>query len=179
MVETARLILRPFSMDDLDSLAEIFADPEVMRYVGKRRPATREETRTALESVMDHWNRSRFGVWATIDKSTGELAGFSGLCFLDGTDEIEVGYRLGRAYWGAGLATEAGHASLRFGFEILELDRIVAVVDPENVASQRVVAKLGLTFEKDAHYYNTPVKYYSITKPRYEPPNSTWITRPA
>jgi RimJ/RimL family protein N-acetyltransferase len=95
--------------------------------------------------------------------------GFCGLQFLDNTPEIEVGYRLARRFWGMGFATEAARESLRYGFEELGLDRIVAVVQPENIASCRVVEKIGLRYVKDARFYQTDVKYYAITREEYRP----------
>src|SRR5712692_1765909 len=90
------------------------------------------------------------------------------LQLLDGTSEVEVGYRLAKRFWGMGLASEAAQASLRFGFQELALDRIVAVVHPENVASQRVLEKIGLKYVKDARFYNKDLKHYAITRDEYE-----------
>jgi RimJ/RimL family protein N-acetyltransferase len=169
MVETSRLLLRPFVADDLDALSQIFSDPDVMRYVGPRRPCSRDETRVSLESIIDHWSRNGFGLWAAVFKPDQTMIGFCGLCFLDGTQEIEVGYRLSRRYWGLGLATEGGLASLRFGFDKLGLDRIVAVVDPQNSASRHVLEKLGLRYLKNARYYNSDLQYFAIDREHYEP----------
>jgi len=94
------------------------------------------------------------------------------LQFLDGTSEVEVGYRLAKRFWGMGLAPEAAQASLCYGFEELGLDRIVAVVHPENVASQRVLEKIGLKYVKDARFYNKDLKYYAITRDEYERENA-------
>lgn len=164
MIETQRLILRSFTSDDLDELALIGSDPEVMRFIGDGKPQSREQTAARLNSIIEHRNRHGFGVFAVVDKASGALMGYCGLQFLDNTPEIEVGYRLAKRFWGMGFASEAATASLRYGFEELGLDRIVAVVQPENFASQRVLEKIGLTFVKDARYYNTDVRYYAITR---------------
>ena len=96
------------------------------------------------------------------------FAGFCGLVHLDDTSEIEVGYRFAKRFWGMGLATEAAKASLEYGFETLGIDRIVAVVHPDNLASQRVVDKLGLRYIRDAHFYNSNLRYYAITRAQYK-----------
>jgi len=172
-IETARVYLRPFTFDDLDAFAVIGSDPDVMRYIGAGRPLSREETHTRLNAIIEHRNKHGFGVWAAIDKSTGTLMGYCGLQFLDNTSEVEVGYRLAKRFWGMGLASEAAEASLRYGFQELGLDRIVAVVQPANLASQHVLEKIGLSYVKDARFYNTEVKYYAITKEEYERDGST------
>jgi ribosomal-protein-alanine N-acetyltransferase len=84
--------------------------------------------------------------------------GRCGFCvFLDNTSEVELGYLLDKSYWRRGLATEASHASLKYGFEVVKLDRIVAIAKPENIASRRVMEKVGMKYEKDAYFYNTNV----------------------
>ena len=172
-IETARVYLRPFTFDDLDAFAVIGSDPDVMRYIGAGRPLSREETHTRLNAIIEHRNKHGFGVWAAIDKSTGTLMGYCGLQFLDNTSEVEVGYRLAKRFWGMGFASEAAKASLRYGFETLGLGRIVAVVQPGNLASQHVLEKIGLSYVKDARFYNTEVKYYAITQEEYERDGST------
>jgi RimJ/RimL family protein N-acetyltransferase len=173
IIETARVYLRPFTFDDLDAFAVIGSDPDVMRYIGAGRPLSREDTQTRLNAIIEHQNKHGFGVWAAIEKSTGTLMGYCGLQFLDNTSEVEVGYRLAKRFWGMGFASEAAKASLRYGFETLGLGRIVAVVQPANLASQHVLEKIGLSYVKDARFYNTEVKYYAITQEEYERDGST------
>ncbi|MDJ0519843.1 MAG: GNAT family N-acetyltransferase [Trichodesmium sp. MO_231.B1] len=91
------------------------------------------------------------------------------------TPEIELGYLLNPAYWYRGLATEAAKASLKYGFEELKLKEIVAVAQPENIASQRVMEKLGMKYEKDANYYQTNVVYYTIFRKEYYPDSSLYL----
>ena len=177
IVETERLVLRPFTLDDLDALAAINSDPQVMRYIGDGKPAPREHTAERLNFIIEHGRQYGFSVWAVRYKQRHSLIGFCGLHHLDRTIEVEVGYRLARDYWGRGLATEGARASLRYGFEYLALNRIAAVVQTENVASQRVLEKLGLKYEKAARYYNTDVKYYAITREAYEPDGSFYFCK--
>jgi RimJ/RimL family protein N-acetyltransferase len=173
MIETSRLILRPFSSADLDAFASMNADADVMRYIGDGKPQTSAQTQMRLNAILDHWDQHGFGLCAVVQKATREFIGFCGLQYLDNTSEIEIGYRLAKRFWGAGLATEAATASLKQGFEEFGLDRIVAVVHPENVASQWVIRKIGLRYVKDARFYNTDVEYYAITRHWFAQDGST------
>ena len=143
-----------------------------MRYIGDGKLQSRAQTEVRLNAILDHWEQHGFGLWVTIEKASGDFAGFCGLKYLDSTSEIEVGYRLAKRFWGMGFATEAAQASLRFGFEVHGLDRIVAVVQPENVASCRVAEKIGLRYVTDARFYDTDVKYYAISREQYGPNDS-------
>ena len=162
LVETRRLYLRIFEPADLNALAEINRDPEVMRYTGNGNPVSREETEERLHSYLKHWRQYRFGLRAAVHRDHHTLIGFCGLQFIADAPEIEIGFRLAKRYWGQGLATEAATATLRHGLAILGLDRIVGLAHPENIASQRVLEKSGLIYEKDAYYYEHLLKYYAI-----------------
>ena len=144
--ETDRLRLRRWRPEDLDPYARIVADREVMRFVGGVR--SREEAARDLARVEDHWERHGFGLWAAELRSSGELIGFVGLsepAFIpELIGSVEVGWRLGRPWWGRGLATEGGRAALEAAFGELELDEICCIVHPENAASLRVAEKLAL-----------------------------------
>ena len=172
-IETERVYLRPFTFDDLDAFAVICSDQDVMRYIGAGRPLSREETQVRLNAIIEHRDKNGFGVWAAVDRSKSTLMGYCGLQFLDNTPEVEVGYRLAKRFWGMGLASETAKASLRYGFEELSLGRIVAVVQPANIASQRVLEKVGLRYVKDARFYNSEVKYYALTREDYQRDGST------
>lgn len=162
-IETARLRLRQFTFDDLDDLFHIYKNSEVMRYIyGRGR--TRDETQASLFRIIKQWEQHGFGMWAVVHKQSDKMIGRCGLGFLDNTPEVELGYVIDKPYWNMGLTTEASLASLKYGFEQAKLDRIVAIARPENVASQRVMQKLGMKYEKDAHYYNTDVVYYALSR---------------
>jgi ribosomal-protein-alanine N-acetyltransferase len=163
-IETDRLILRPFVPDDLDRLAAILADPDVMRYLPGGTPRTREQTESVLRFTLDHWEQHGFGWWAVTDKVNGELIGWCGLKLTDTTGEVELLYMLARQQWGKGLATEAVTASLRYGFEELGLDRIIAVAVPENMASRHVMEKVGMQYQGIAFYYNSDLACYAIRR---------------
>src|SRR5262245_33337098 len=138
-IETNRLLLRMFRPGDVDDLASLFADPEVMRYVGDGQPAGRVEAEKALKGVLKHWQPHGFGRWAVVDRKTREFIGFGGLRSLFGIPEVV--YHLATAHWGKGLATELARASLRFGFRERRFDRIVAIAKPRNLASVHVMEK--------------------------------------
>jgi RimJ/RimL family protein N-acetyltransferase len=176
-IETARVLLRPLSSDDLDEFALLGSDPDVMRYIGPGKTQARDQAAARLCAIIDDRRKHGFGLWAAIDKADGAWMGFCGLQFLDSSSEVEVGYRLARRFWGMGLATEAASACLRYGFEELGLDRIVGVVQLENLASQRVLEKIGLRYVRNARFYNSDVKYYAITRNEFEPDDSTYIQR--
>jgi RimJ/RimL family protein N-acetyltransferase len=161
-IQTSRLCLRVFELADLDALAKINSDPEVMRHTGNGNTVSREETEKRLHAYIEHWQQHGFGLRAVIHKSDHAFVGFCGLQFVAGTQEIEVGFRLAKQYWGQGFATEAARAVLRHGFEVLGLDRVIGLAQPANIASQRVLEKSGLKHEKDAYYYEQLVRYYAI-----------------
>jgi len=172
-IETERLLLRRFRPDDLDELAKLFADPDVMRYVGNGQPIDRNEAERALRSIINHWERHGFGRWAVVDKQSNEFIGFGGLRSL--FDTPEVVYHFSKENWGKGLATELARASLRFGFEDRGFDRIVAVAKPENRASIHVMQKLGMRFEMKTSYYNIEVVQYEITRKEFKLDDSLYV----
>ncbi len=164
-IETERLLLRRFSLADIDELYAIYCKYEVMKYAGGIR--TRGQVENYIEMMLKSWQKNQFCMWAISWKNEAKILGDGGLCFLDKTREIEVGYVLDKPYWNLGLATEVAQASLRYGFEFLNLEKIVAVANPKNFASRRVMEKVGMKYEKDAFYYRTDVVYYSISKSDY------------
>jgi len=174
-IETERLLLRMFRPDDLDNLAGLFSDPEVMRYVAEGDTVNREETDKALHSMIKHWETHGFGRWAAVDRLTHEFVGFGGLRSLLGTPEVV--YHFAPAHWGKGLATELARASLRFGFEERSFDRIVAIAKPQNVASIHVMEKLGMHYQMHASYYNIEVIQYEIRREEFQPANSAYRLR--
>jgi RimJ/RimL family protein N-acetyltransferase len=177
-IETARLWLKPYTEDDLEELSVILSNPEVMKY-SPRGPIPKEKvkqvTQEILEFFIQHWKQHGFGVWAVVDKASSKLLGHCGLNFLPNSPEVEVLYRLDQGYWNQGIATEATKASLRYGFEEVKLDKIVAITAPEHLASRRVMEKAGLKYEKDAHFYNLDVVYYALTRKAWQPDNSPYI----
>jgi RimJ/RimL family protein N-acetyltransferase len=108
-------------------------------------------------------------VWAVVERETDALIGHCGLRYLEDTSDVELLYGLGRRFWGRGVATEAGRASLGYGFEQAGLSRIVALAKPENAASRRVMEKLGMTFEGEAHHFGLVAVRYAISRDQFRP----------
>lgn len=149
MIETERLILRRYTHEDIEAAYQMNLDPEVSRYTGDGGVHNREEIRRMItEHVMGDYETHGFGRFAVIYKPDNVYIGFSGLKFLEDYQEVDLGYRFVRKYWGKGIATESGLASIAYGFETLKLDHIIGLVYPENVASVRVLEKLGFEWEK-------------------------------
>ena len=147
-IETDRLLLRPFELDDAEALHAIWSDPTAARFSDDvpdwPRPRTVEDTLRYLEAIIARQTERGYAPWAVIEKATGRLIGDCGLFPADGVGaEIELAYGLAPDVWGRGYATEAAAACLRVGFEQLGARRIVADVDPENPASLRVLEKAG------------------------------------
>lgn len=171
-IETDRLILRPLLLGDLDEMAAIRADPQVMRYIDRGAVHTREQVLKSLHRSEKLWNERGLGRWGVRRKESETLMGWCGLFPLDETEEIEIGYGFAREFWGHGYATEAAAACLRHGFEFLELGRIVAVAYNENTASLRVLEKIGMRFEKRGHYYGAELPYYALNRDEYRRPDT-------
>ena len=162
-IETARLRLRQFTLADLDALARIVADAEVMKYLGREpRPMTLAETETFLHSMIAHWKRHGFGRWAVEDRKDARLIGCAGLRSHEGTAELV--YLLDRPFWGVGLATEIAEACLRYGFDDHRFTRIVAFARPANAASRRVLEKMGMRNEGETEAYGVNVVQHAITR---------------
>lgn len=168
MIDTARLRLRPWRDEDLDRLAQIYADPEVMRYIGPGTVANRAQTIRAIVRMRAVWDQHGFGMWAVEVADSGELIGRQGLGFLDQSPEIEIGYCLARDAWGHGYASESGRAVVRFAFEVVGLDHLAGITYPQNLASQRVLRKCGLVYVREIRYYDVDVHYFALTRDQWQ-----------
>ena len=164
-IETARLYLRQFTPNDLEELYRIYSDSEVMKYLNEG-VRNREETAADLFQIIADWEKNAFGLWAVVNKENNQLIGDGGLRFLGKTPEVEVGYVLAKAYWGKSLALEVAAASLKYGFEVLKLKKIVAVANTENRSSRRVMEKVGMRYQHNLE--DTERVYYSISRKIYQ-----------
>ncbi len=173
-IETARTHLRMFTPDDLDDLAQIVADPAVMKYMGLNgEPMSREETEIALDSIINHWHRHSIGRWAVVHKADGRLIGYGGLRWFEGVGQQagipELVYLIDSAYWGRGLATEIARAALKFGFEERKFERVIAMTRPGNAVSRHILEKkLGMRFSGQQTAFGIEVVRYLITRVQYE-----------
>lgn len=142
-LETPRLLLRPFREDDLDDLARLNADPELMRYIGSGVPLDRNATWRQIATFLGHQLLRGYSILAIEDRATGKLLGRSGPWFPLGWPMLEVGWLVDPAHQGRGIATEAGRATLEWCFESLGVTEVCSIIHPDNVASARVAEKLG------------------------------------
>jgi RimJ/RimL family protein N-acetyltransferase len=152
-LETERLILRPFTEDDVDDLVELDSDPAVMRHITGGRATPREEiAKRFLPRARKHHDRG-FGAWAAIEKSSGDFVGWFGLHATDDRppDEVELGYRIRRASWGKGYATEVSRALVEKAFTELGAKAVWAQAMTVNAASRRVMEKAGLQYVRTFH----------------------------
>jgi RimJ/RimL family protein N-acetyltransferase len=154
-------------------MSVINADPEVMRWIGDGSIRDEQQTKAGIEAWERDWDRRGFGLFALELRATGELTGFTGLAVPEFLPEVmpavEIGWRLGRPFWGQGLATEAARAALRFGLVDRGLERIVSIAQVGNDASERIMAKLGMRLQRETvdPSCNRPVRVYTITKTGY------------
>ena len=163
-IKTERLLLRPFTMDDLDAFFALRADADVMRYISSPTPTTLEGTRERLSQVIEQYGELGFGFFAVVRQSDERLVGWCGLAPIDSVPEIEIGYGFAPDCWGRGYATEAARAIIKFGFEDLGLTRIVAVAFPENTGSTNVMKKLGMSYVHVGRYWGADLVRYDITR---------------
>jgi ribosomal-protein-alanine N-acetyltransferase len=152
ILETERMYFRRLEPGDLDSLAALYADPDIRRYFPEG-VLTRAETREELEWFLNgHPKHPELGLWAAIHKPTGQFIGRCGLLpwVIDGVNEVEIAYLIAKPWQRQGLGAEAARALVRYGFETLGLKRLIALIDPAHAASIKTAERAGLRFWKEA-----------------------------
>lgn len=172
ILETERLLFRRLVMDDLDALYKLYSDPEVRQYYPEG-VLNYEETKEELEWFLNgHPKHPELGLWATVHKPSGKFIGRSGLLpwTIEGRHEVEIAYLLDKEFWGQGLASEGALAIRDYALKKLGLPRLVCLIDPKNIASQKVAEKIGMTLEKQVDGIdgdNYPTLIYAINKTGY------------
>jgi RimJ/RimL family protein N-acetyltransferase len=165
IIETERLLIRPFSRKDIAPSYAMNLDAEVSKYTGDGGVVSKEEIeRRIVENVFGDYQKYGFGRLAVELKAENKFIGFTGLKYLEDMDEVDLGYRFMKEYWGKGIATESAKASVELGFKQLGLKKIIAMVLPENTASIRVLEKLHFQFEKEIIEDNQLAKVYSLLR---------------
>jgi RimJ/RimL family protein N-acetyltransferase len=163
VIETARLSIRLPTAADAETYLRIYADPDVTRWLGGTPAASLAEQLERFEHRRTMQRELGFTMWAVEEKETGEVIGSAGLFPVEGTGpDVEVGYHFAKDRWGRGYATEAARACIEYGFEEAGLDRIVGLVAPENMASERVLQKCGMTLEGEARHYDMDLLLYAL-----------------
>lgn len=168
LIQTNRLGIRPLQEDDLVSLTSILGNPLSMEFSVKG-PLTQQEIIEFLKQRFAEYQRFGFSSWAVELKNDGAFIGIAGIrhMIVDNIDEIEIGFRLNPMYWSHGYATEAAMAIRHYAFNTLGMQRLIAIVEPKNIRSIRVVEKLSMSYEKDSVFMNKPVRVYGSYK--YKP----------
>ncbi|MFV2019091.1 GNAT family N-acetyltransferase [Micromonospora sp. LOL_023] len=188
IVQTDRLSLRRFTLEDLPLLVELDSDPEVMRYLTGGRPTPVETVRReVLPAILrDYLRFPEFGKWAAIERRSGAFVGWLALKPAGGgrggplpITEVELGYRLRRAYWGRGYASEGARALLRMAFAHPSVDRVFAETMAVNIASRRVMEAVGLRLVRSFHLqWDDPIDGVEHGEVEYELRRVDWVTSP-
>lgn len=162
-LETPRLILRDFQQEDLHQLAPILAKPQVMEF-SPTGILSVSQVQAKIDSFITSYKEFGFGKWAVIFKESNKLIGYCGIAVeqIDKVDEREIGYRLDPEFWGRGLATEAASTTIQYGFEQLKFPYILGIVERENVASVRVLEKLGMKYNRETIFHGVKMDIYQL-----------------
>jgi RimJ/RimL family protein N-acetyltransferase len=166
VLETARLILRPFHEGDIDRLAELMANADFMRF--SLGPYTRERTQGVLDKFLS-WEKAGLpSPFAVVLRGNTEVLGYCGfLHHPEVPDEVEIGYRLHPTYWNRGLITEAAQAVRDHAFCDWKLSRVISLIHPENIPSRRVAEKNGMKVEKEITFRGFPTLVFAITQEQW------------
>lgn len=164
VIETARLVLRPFSLNDVPALQAVIGDPIAMQWYPA--PFDQKGVEAWIKRNLDRYKSEGHGLWAMVLKSSGELIGDCGCVIqeVEGKNELEVGYHVRRDLWGKGYATEAARACMEYAFNRLGVLRVISIIRPENVNSRRVAEKNGLSCEKIVFWHGYDHCIYMKTR---------------
>jgi RimJ/RimL family protein N-acetyltransferase len=186
-IETARLYLQPVQVGDIPQMAELWADPRVMRYLPGGRSRSLEAASNEVQNMITHWMTFSYGVWVVRSRREDEFMGYSGLQhFHNSRDstapnsgeinpDVEFLFGFRQKFWGQGAAVEAARASLRYGFQVAGVERIAAAIHPENGASRHILMKyLRMQPAPDLHYYEC-CPHFLITRKEYRADDTPFI----
>jgi [ribosomal protein S5]-alanine N-acetyltransferase len=167
ILETPRLILRPFREEDIERLAELMANRDFMRF--SLGPYTHKQTKAVLQKFLS-WNKARLpSPFAVVLRENNDVLGYCGfLHHAELPGEVEIGYRLDRAYWNRGLITEAARVVRDYAFVGLQLPRVISLIHPENVPSRRVAEKIGLMPEKEITFRGFPTTVFALSREQWQ-----------
>ena len=170
-LETERLILRVPVLEDYAAILELVSDLDVMQYIGDGSPFSPDATAAKLHRDIAHHVKHGFGFNMVYEKVSGDFVGQAGLFYLEYNDaqpNIEIGYRLHKAFWRKGYATELVKGIMKWGFTNLPNDKLIAVIDPRNLNSQAVAKKAGMEFVKEFWCYEKNITLFEMPRSRYE-----------
>jgi RimJ/RimL family protein N-acetyltransferase len=163
-LETERLRLRWFRETDFEQFAEINSNSEVMRFLGDGKPLTPMESWRQMATFMGHWYFRGYGIWAVEEKRSADLVGRIGFMNPAGWPGFELGWMLGRQYWGNGYATEGARRALEYAFTEMNRDHVISLIAPDNIASARVAERLGEKVEGRTQVFSHDVLIYGIDR---------------
>jgi ribosomal-protein-alanine N-acetyltransferase len=163
-LQTPRLTLRPFALEDAPVLYRINQREGVLRYFPGTTPPSLEKVARFVAYQQKHWEKYGYGNWAIVPNGETEMTGWVGLQFLLELNETEVGFLLDTPFWGKGYATEAARASLQFGFDHFDFPYIIALVHPDNLASRLVIAKCGMTYVETINLWDTDLMRHTVER---------------
>jgi RimJ/RimL family protein N-acetyltransferase len=175
LIKTARLYLRPFIPEDVETFHAIWNDSEVRKFLWDDQPVSIEIAQVAVRVSIELFENQGFGMWVMIHKADDTIIGSCGFRFFADTPEIELLYAILPTYWGQGLTAEAARAVVRYAFEELGFERIIGLANVENAASLRVMEKAGMKFEKHEDCLGEPMAYYAISRHDFEADDSGYI----
>jgi RimJ/RimL family protein N-acetyltransferase len=173
ILETERLIMRPFQMGDEASILEFSSNPKTQEHTGDILRTTLDEAIGLIQNVwLSDYEKYGYGRFAVIYKPDKKLIGFCGFKYLPELNETDLGYRFLPEYWGMGIATESSIKMLEYGFSVLKLSNVIGTVFPQNKASSNVLKKLGFTYKGLKRYPGEDIlgdlEWYSLSKEEYK-----------
>lgn len=163
-LETERLTLRPFGEADVEPMFHMLQDPAVVHYVGDRHVPTRQETWRMVAGWLGHWALRGYGQWSIEERESGQLVGRAGIINPADWPGPEVGYLLGKAWWGRGYATEAARAAMDWGFREIGFDDLLSLIDPANQPSIAVATRLGESLRGETEIMGHHVLVYGVSR---------------
>lgn len=174
-LETERLILRDILESDVDCMFELDSNPIVNKYLGNKPIKTKKKSAEIIQFIHKQYKNLGIGRLAVIEKTSGDFIGWSGLklntgekeALNDKTEFYDIGYRFIPRYWGKGYATESSLAAIDFGFKTLNLKMICGAAEIENIASNKVLQKIGLKFINEFTYDSTQCNWYELKQEDY------------
>jgi RimJ/RimL family protein N-acetyltransferase len=162
IIETERIILREFTLDDIDAVFEFGSNKIVNEYTGDVSLKNKAEAKNIIENInFKDYKKYGYGRWAVVFKETNKVIGFAGLKLLPEFNETDIGFRFLPEYWNKGIATEVSKEIINYGFKNLKLKRIIGIADPKNIGSCKVLEKIGMTFYKSDFYDDADDKKYN------------------
>ncbi len=165
--QTPNLILSQFNEADGSLILQLNSNPEIVKYVHEPVLEKLEQAEKIIIDIILPQYKNNLGRWAIYTKNNMEFIGWCGLKYRDDKNEIDLGYRLLPQWWGKGYATEAAQYSLTYGFDTLHLKQIVGRAHIENIASIKVLEKIGMNFIEEGMVDNCPVKTYMKSNTRF------------